>query len=526
MKLWDSAHCGVTTLGLLKQSFKCLVVAGLFTVSALHVFSQAGAPAVSCDSLAKAALPDTRITLAQSYAEGEYVTPPDMQTHTPAAKLPAICRVLATITTSSDSEVKAEVWLPQSGWNGNMVGATYPGRPVVQHNELIDGVRSGYAAVMIDGLALDRWAAAAGHPEQLIDDGYRGMHLITVTGKALIKAFYGRPAKYSVFLGCSEGGREGLNEAHHYPEDYDGISIGGAGHIFANINAAQLYPAWLVSKNPARFLSEKKWNMVHEAVVKACDGLDGVIDGVIEDPRECHFDVKQLQCKGEEADDCLTAPQVEFLQLIYKGTINPRTKEVIFEGPAFGSELKIIEFANDKKPMYPALELYKSLVFGDDPNWDLAKMDMDKDVALATQKIGPYLHTEPKDLKAFFARGGKLIVWDGWNDYNSPNHWINFGNEVGKLYGPKTSDASLRLYFSAGMDHCFGGAGCDTFDKLGAIAGWVETGKAPESMKAAHYQDGKVEHTRLMCAYPLVDKYKGTGDTKDAANWTCAKAGM
>lgn len=506
----------------------CAVIGFTVLGLALTGFAQSAASGGACENLAKQTLPDTTATMAQSYGAGEFKTAapaggPQSALRGDTSQLPAICRVQATVRTSSETEVKLELWLPSSGWNGSLMALTFPGfRGSSPERDIVDGVTRGYAALMSTGEGLGSAPTTCKSPEKQIDWGYRGLHVITVAAKAFAAAFYGSPVKHAYFLGCSEGGREGFNAAHHYPADFDGIIVGGSGNQFARINAAQLYPAWLISKNTARFIPEPKYTMVHNAAVKVCDSLDGVVDGVIGEPRNCPFDPNTLLCKGVEADDCLTAPQIELLKMIYAGAINPRTKELIFPGPAVGSEPRVFEFANDKKPMGGALNLYQYAVFNNDPNWDWKMLDFDKDVALATQKVGPYLHTTPADLKAFLDSGNKLIIWDGWNDYNSPYYWMNYYAELQKLFGAAKVSKSVKMYFSPGMNHCAGGEGCDTFDKVGAIASWVETGKAPERILASHLDKGKVAFSRPLCVYPQVAKYKGTGDNTDAANFVCA----
>jgi feruloyl esterase len=442
------------------------------------------------------------------------------------SKLPALCQVQATVRLSGQNEANLELWLPPAGWNRSLISATHPSSSTgFVNNEIVDGVQQGYAALLNMSPSFDAWDIAAKSPDLLLGFGYREGHAMLVAAKAIAATYYGAPVKHAYFIGCSEGGREGFNAAHHYPEDYDGLIVGGSGNQFALINAAQLYPAWFISRDPARFIPRQKWVMIHNAVLDACDELDGVKDRVIEDPRLCNFKPESLLCKGAEADSCLNAPQVETLKATYKGAVNPRTGEVLFPGPALGGELPLFEFASPDAPMKPALLLYKSLVFGDNPNWDFKTLDYDKDIQRAIEKVGPALHTAPADLKDFFNSGGKLIIWDGWNDYNSPYYWMDYYAEMERLFGAARVASHVTMYFSPGMQHCVGGEGCDRFNKLGAISEWVTTGKAPARILASHLDDGKAPaHTRPLCPYPQVDKYKGSGDINDAANFICTDA--
>jgi feruloyl esterase len=513
-------------------------------------FGEDAATTPSCESLAKLALPNTAIVASQVVAAGQLamtpaaVLPPSAQAalgpqtgpgapagRTPGtdfSKLPAICRVQATVKPSPDDVAKLEVWLPMTGWNGSSITVTHPSSAGGNVNtEVVNAVQNGYAALLNLSPSFDDWATAAKSSDRLLDQGYRTGHAMLVAAKAILNTFYGSPVKHAYYEGCSEGGREGFNAAHHYPNDYDAISVGGSGNQFAKINAAQMYPAWIMSKTPGSFIPAQKWVMIHKAALDACDEIDGVKDRIIEDPRQCNFKPESLLCKGAETDNCLNAPQVEALKATYKGTVNPRTGEVIFPGPPPGGELPVFEFANPDVPMKPAHLLYQALVFGDKPNWDWKTLDMDKDVALAIQKVGPALHTTPADLKDFVDHGGKMIIWDGWNDYNSPNYWIDYYTEMQKLFGADKVAKSVQLYFLPGVQHCGGGEGADTFSKLGALSEWIEAGKPPASIPASHVEKGTVTFTRPVCPYPQVPNFKGTGDVNDAANWVCkaTKAG-
>lgn len=511
---------------------RCAAAGLLLLLPGITAFSRSAKPAVSCESLAKLALSNTTITMAQTVAAGELKLQPQNFSGPPPGgrgqrtdptKLPAICRIQATVRPSSENEAKLEVWLPASDWNGSLMTVTHPSSAGGNVNsEVVDGVQSGYAALLNMGPAFDAWDIAAQSPDLLLDFGYRQGHAMLLAAKAIANAFYSAPVTHAYFLGCSEGGREGFNAAHHYPEDYDGIIVGAAGIQFAIINAAQLYPAWFMSKDMARFIPQPKWTMIHNAVLDACDEIDGVKDRVITDPRQCHFDPSALLCKGAEADNCLTEPQIEALKAMYKGPVNSRTGKVIFPGPALGGEMPVFEFANPDAPMRPAALLYTSLVFNN-PNWDFKTLDYDQDVQLAIQKVGPALHTAPADLKAFIDHGGKLLYWDGWNDYNNPYFWMDFYAELQKLFGVEKVAKSVQMYFLPGVNHCGGGEGCDNFSKLSAITEWVNTGKPPARILSSHLENGKVTSTRPVCPYPQTAKYKGTGSTDEAGNFVCVE---
>ena len=495
-----------------------------------------GAPVTPCGALAKLSLPEATILAAESVAAGEYRLPAQMQGlfgrsgmnvagRTDFGSNPAFCRVAATLRPSRDSNINIEVWLPLSGWNGKLLTAgNFGWAGSLMYGGMLTGVEAGYATASTDtghDSVKDGNGGkfALGHPDRLIDYAYRADHELTVDAKAFIKAFYGKGPTHSYWIGCSLGGLEGLIEAKRYPGDYDGIVAGAPPNPLTRFNALQVWPAWLISQQPSRLIPREKYAMVHQAVLKACASPTGLEQGLVDEPDKCHFDPAQLQCKAGDGPDCLTAAQVYLLRETYAGPVNPRTREVIFPGPARGAELEMFNFANGTAGGV-ALDLFRYAVF-QDPNWHWQAMDWDKDIGAAIEKIGPLMHVDT-DLKPFIDRGGKLLLYIGWTDYHNPQELIEYYKAVVKNAGGESARQSLRLFTIPGMAHCMGGAGCDTFDKLGSIDAWVARGQAPERIVAAKVEDGKIVRTSPLCAYPAVAKYKGTGDPSDAANFTCA----
>lgn len=495
--------------------------------------SQAAAPVVACAELMKPMLHNSTITIAQTVGAGEYRLPPssadrpgmNIAGRTQFGTNPVFCRVAAILKPSTDSAIKIEVWLPQSGWNGKFLGVGNSGwGGALMYSGMLTGLLDGYATASTDtghdSSTPDGSGGrfTLGHPEKLIDYAYRADHEMTVYAKALIKAFYGVAPVRSYWIGCSLGGLEGLIEAKRYPNDYDGIVAGAPPNPLTYFNAAQLWPNWLISQDPRRLISRTKYAMIHGAVLKTCSSRIGLQDGLVEEPDKCTFDPRQLQCKGADAPDCLTAPQVYLLQQTYAGPINPRTRKRIFPGPAPGSELEMFTFA-DGGSFANALDLYRYAAF-QNATWDSRTMDWDKDVNTAVAKLGPLLHVD-SDLKPFFYRGGKLLLYIGWNDYHNPAELIEYYKSLIENSGGEQVRTSARLFTIPGMNHCAGGAGCDTFNKLGVIDDWVDHGKAPERIPASRVSAGKIVRTRPLCAYPAVAKYKGTGNSNDAANFIC-----
>jgi feruloyl esterase len=443
--------------------------------------------------------------------------PKDTTNHIP------FCRIAATLKPSGDSNIKIEVWLPVEGWNGKMMGAgDFGWAGSVMYGGLLIGLEHNFAVVSTDtghDTSLGNGEFALGHPDKMVDYAWRAAHLMTVDAKQFIKAYYGKPQMRAYWWGCSLGGQMGLTEIQRFPDDYDSAIIGAPASPIVELNAYQIWPSVLVAQNPARQLGQAKGRMLHQAVIDACDALDGAKDGEIENPMACHFDPATLLCKGEDNDTCLTATQLDFVKMLYTGPINPRTGEKVFEGAAFGMEGGFGGY-NANGPMAVAVALFKFMVF-QDPNWDWKTLDMDKDIAYGRAVLRTLNEADNPNLKPFFDHGGKVLMYHGWVDGASPMESVKYLNEVKKTVGESVTDNSFRLFTMPGMGHCSGGTGCDVFDKLAELDKWVESGKAPERIVASKASDGKVIRTHPICAYPRVAKYQGTGDLNDAANFAC-----
>ena len=513
-----------------------LTARALIGVGAILFLDKMTAAAASCAELAKLTLPGATITAAEPMAAGQYALPqaarqlagsPGMSVAGRAewGPNPPFCRVAATLRPSPDSDIRIEVWLPQSAWNGKLLTAgNFGWGGALMYAGMLTGLEAGYATASTD-TGHDSSTAdggggrfTLGHPQKLIDYAYRADHELTVDAKSIIKAFYGQGPDHAYWIGCSLGGLEGLIEARRYPGDYDGIVAGAPPNPLVRFNALQLWPDWLISQDRARLIPREKYAMVHAAVLKACATPVGLKQGLLEEPDRCGFDPAQVQCKGADAANCLTAAQVDLLRQTYAGPVNPRTREVIFPGPARGSEREMFDFASGQAANM-ALDLFRYAAF-QDAGWNWQAMDWDKDIGTAIDKLGPLLQVDA-DLGPFFARGGKLLLYIGWNDYHNPQQLIEYYRTVVKNGGQRASN-SVRLFTIAGMNHCQGGAGCDTFDKLGVIDAWVAKGQAPQRVVASKFENGQLVRTRPLCAWPEVAKYKGTGDTENAAQFDCA----
>jgi len=492
----------------------------------------ASARAASCESLASLSLPDATITIAQTVPAGAFTmpasyNPPVLMGSIPVSfgDLPAFCRVAATLKPTADSDIKIEVWLPVAGWNGRFQAVGNGGwAGFISYPFLSEALRQGYATASTDtGHAAANAIFALGHPEKVVDFAYRSEHEMTLKAKAIIAAFYGNTPRYSYWNGCSTGGKQGLTEAQRFPADYDGIVAGSPANNMIHLHAWTLGLSQAAHKSPESFIPPAKFAVIHSAVIDACDTLDGVKDGLLEDPRRCHFNPKVLECKGGDGPDCLTAAQLATAQRMYSPAINPRTKKEIFPGVEFGSELAWGTMIGPEPPSV-AVDTFRYEIFKN-PEWDYRTLNFDSDIAFADKVDGGLNTATNPNLKLFFSHGGKLLMYDGWNNaLVTPRNTLNYFTSVVKFMGgPAKTAGSVRLFLAPGMDHCRGGEGPNEFDLMGAISQWVEQGKAPEEMIASHRTKGKVDRTRPLCPYPRVAKYKGTGSTDEAVNFACAR---
>jgi len=505
---------------------KCIVS---FTALALSFAGSTPAAARACEDLAKLSLPHTKITLARVVGKGEFAAPPvtfaGPGTGALYKDLPSFCRVLATLRPTPDSDIKVEVWLPTQGWNGRLEGVGNGAfMSTIFYWNLAEAVSQGYAvAVTNTGHEGNSGEFAFGHPEKLIDWGYRSVHEMTVTAKAIIAARYGNPAQYAYWNACSTGGREGLMEAENYPDDFDGLAIGDAANPMTRNQASTLYSTLAVNKDPAGFISPAKWLAYRKAVMDKCDAADGVQDGLLSNPLACRFDPQEMACKQGDRDECLTAPQIAALNTVLAGMRNPRTGEQLHPGWPVGANPNLTMVVGHE-PEQVAIDTFRAVF--QNPSWDYHTMDFDKDIALSDQLGNRLMNAADESrLKALFARGGKIFMYHGWSDPNiSPLLAIKYYSSAVETNGgtAKTYD-SIRLFMVPGMGHCGGGDGPNVFDKMAVITQWVEAGKAPAQIMASHVNaQGQVDRTRPLCPYPQVAQYQGSASTDVAENFTCA----
>ena len=508
------AGAGVASIPLLAQ--------GVVTAAA------AGTP---CANLAAMTIPNVTINAATVIAAGGF-TPPGVPSALP---LPSFCRVEATARPTSDSDIRFEVWIPPAeAWNGKFQGVGNGGyQGSISYGAMATALRRGYATASTDtGHVGDDMRFGQGHPEKLIDYGHRAVHVMTESSKLVIRNATGRFAERSYFVGCSAGGQQALSEAQRYPGDYDGIVAGDP----ANNRIRQTFgflASWIAthSADGTPLLSQAKLGLLTKSVIASCDAIDGLKDGVIDDPRNCSFEPSTLACKaGADDSACLTPPQVAAAKRMYDGTRSPTTGKLIYTGWPRGSEA-FGEAASQSwrqyviDPKEPSrVGFFKYWLFHD-PSWDFRTIDWDRDLAFAEQQL-PFMAAVDTNLAPFKKRGGKLLMYTGWADpVVPPQDTVAYYEGVVRTMGGLAPTRDFfRLFMAPGMGHCAGGPGPNQFDAIGALEQWVEKGTAPGALVASHSTNGKVDRTRPLCFYPRVARYKGTGSTDEAANFTCVTA--
>jgi feruloyl esterase len=507
----------------------CKAAAVVLSLSISALRAQAQPSGAACASLAERTLPNTTIAAAQAVTTTSF-TPPG--SNNAIGNLPPFCRVAGVIAPTSESHILFEVWMPLDKWNGKFSGVGNGGwAGTISYGPLADQLRRGYATASTNtghenapGFEMARFAHDK--PEQLIDFAWRSHHETAAVAKALVQAFYGKAPDRSYFIGCSSGGYEGLMEAQRFPTDYDGIVAGAPANNWTRLMAGDFDGVLAALKDSSSFLPPAALGLLHRSALAACDRDDGVADGVLENPRRCTFDPARLTCAANQAPpSCLTAPQVEAARRIYGGLKDPKTGAQLYPGLAPGSE----PFWPHRDPANPfpiPLSHYKWLVFGD-PNWDWKTFDFadpeDYQAFLKAEVLGSTLNATNPDLKAFRQRGGKLLQWHGWNDQLiSPQNSIDYYESVQKFFGAAGDVSSFyRLFMAPGMAHCAGGPGPNTFDMQAALEQWIERGIAPDQIIATRSINGIVDRLRPLCPYPKVATYSGSGDTNDAASFTC-----
>lgn len=515
----------------------------------------------ACGKLGALRLKDVTITAATSLAKDAPVTnsglSPMFGNAPVVGKAPAaMCRVVGRIRPTPASDIGFEVWLPASGWDGRLHGIGIGGfAGAIDYYTLAQGIRAGQATVATDtghrgNMQESTWAK--GQPEVVRDYNWRAVHLATVAAKQVVAAFYGRRPDKSYFVGCSGGGRQGLMQAARFPDDYDGILAGAPAANFTelamalvNAHQAQSVPGGAIRSTQARFLQAE--------VLKQCDGTDGQVDGLVNDPRQCRFDAAPLSCSNSSSPQCFTDPQIATLRRLHGGPRNSSGRQLAGGYLPSGSE------AGDPSPML-GWESYlladpkvasagRGLADGmlghliQKPFATVESFDFDRDPARL--KAASRELDAPANLRRYFARGGKLIIWHGWADAAiPPEASLRYHQNLMRLSGQRAKDA-VRLFMVPGVQHCFGGAGPDSFGQSGAPApteapersmvmalqNWTEGKRpAPDTFVGRRGHGGGMmgagtagpERQRLLCAWPGNAVLKPGADPDQAASYTCS----
>jgi feruloyl esterase len=463
-----------------------------------------------CAQLTQLKLPDIKIT--------EAVAVPASST---GIKL-AHCRVTGVIGT----EIKFALLMPD-GWNRKFLMGGGGGFVGSVQNQAQFVVNAGYATAGTDtghtgGTTDASWAL--NNLERQVNFGYLGVHRTAEASKAILRSYYGVTETRAYFSGCSNGGRQALMEAQRFPDDFDGIVAGAPAADFTGIGAQfikDVRAQFPDPKNLTPLLSPETMQSVAKQILDKCDALDGVKDGVMDDPRQCKVDVSTLTG--------VSAAQVTALKAIYAPT--RAGSETVFPGQPFGGEGEVAGWpawisgaVRPGQPAAPSLrfgfgtQLFKYLVFND-PEWDYTKYDLStwrKDTA----RTASFLNATNPDLDAFKAKGHKLLLWHGWSDAGlSPLGTIAYYEQV-QARDPKL-DAYVKMFLLPGVLHCGGGTGPDNVDWAAAIDGWVESGTAPARILAQKGSGATVTRSRPLCAYPQHAVYSGTGSTDQAENFVC-----
>jgi feruloyl esterase len=517
------------------------------------------APEKQCSELSGAGLKDVEIVSASMVAQGDPVpgsfqpTASNANGGRPIAGLPAFCRVVGKIRPEPGSDIGFEVWMPRDGWNGRLTGAGNGGYAGSIFYFMLSGaVRAGQTGVSTDtGHRGDVGDAswAPGHPERIRDYGWRAVHLSTLAAKALVARYYGRPVEHAYFNGYSNGGRQALVEASRFPEDYDGVLAGAPAADWTQTRMAQL---WVLQAQlpPAARIRPAQAKLLQAEVLRQCDQLDGQLDGLIDDPRRCRLDVAKLGCEASASPDCFSPAQLVALRRMYAGRKDARGHWVAAPFLPAGSEVadplfgwdRTIFMLGDKPDAAWAQRPVTSLdgrTIATDESFDFDRDPASFRAANADGGLDP-----TPDLRRFFARGGKLILWHGWADSDIPPQVVlDYRDEVLRVTGPQAK-ASMRLFMVPGLQHGVGGKGPDLFGQLlpppkdalpesniaAALQAWVEGGRVPESVIGKRHSAGAVEagappahapRERLICAYPSRAVLTPGADPDRGASYTC-----
>lgn len=541
----------MTQIGFLSLAAGCAsaLLLGTAVPAAARTAGRSDSAALRCRSLSNLRLRDTSIVSATlvDNAASAFKSPS-------LADLPAFCRVVARVRSAPDSDIGVEIWLPVKGWDGVFHGngnGGFAGTLSAGYGSMLSGLRRGYATATTDtGTApatpLDG-DALVGHPRKWRDWGRLSTHVMTVTGKAIARAYYRRGVSRSYYTGCSTGGQQGLIEALYYPKDYNGILVGAPVINRTWGHAAVLWDFAAANRTPGSLLSDAKLRLLNNAATLSCNrrGYGFAGDAFISNPLACRFDPAELACKGADISQCLMPEEVATARAFYSGPTASDGHPLFFGWP-IGSEApglygwSFLQTAANGGPQFGGLFKW---VFGADWNW--RGFDLERDMAVVDATLGPDVNDATRgSLRAFQTLGGKLIIYHGLADSLVPpaQSVAFYERQARELGGMDRLRRNARLFMVPGVMHCGGGSGPDSFnsalgglprppvddasdDLFAALVAWTRGGQAPDRVVATKYVAGKpgaVDFQRPVCAYPKITQSIGEGSTRTAQNYFCA----
>ncbi|TCD66433.1 hypothetical protein EIP91_001369 [Steccherinum ochraceum] len=526
----------------------------LFTTCAVAQ-SNTTSNAAACSAFTLKNVNNTIVTNKTFYNAGDNVTISNLYNGISTTQLPAFCRIELAITTNAtaNSTALTEVWLPAQ-WNNRLIafgngglagGANLANLGSIAMVQGFAGMstNTGHQSGPNDG----RWGGPH-NDNAIIDFSWRALHLSVIVSKEVVQQYYGRAQKKSYYLGCSTGGRQGMKEVQELPDDFDGAVVGSAANWMSHLTAMITHTVISTRFNTTRFIPADTWtNLIHPEVLEQCDELDGLKDGIINDPRRCSFRPETLICKpNQDASTCLSFDQIDTIHKLYTDYYDVN-QTYIFGGWYPGSESGMSQYLVNSDPAPLGPQAYKYII-ANDTNWDYDDFNFAAIVEAEQVLVG--MEALSTNLTAFNARNGKVIHYVGLSEnlisaantlhyYEGLNAW-NLANA-----GPKTDDF-YRLFTVPGMEHCnssLGGFGPIAFggdnqaaagmppakldaqhDVLSALVNWVEGGVAPEQLIGTGYVNNSVANgiqlQRPLCKYPAMSRYK-SGDPNEASSFVC-----